>query len=157
MFTWPEPRLGQGPGEMSRFYGTEEAFTWTREEDMLSPIVLVLVPVDVSVLVPLSVNTPWNRNELRARLDQASNLRWRWWYCSHWKQECIPVGCVPPACCPYLPAWTASVGVGIPGLGGVLGPGGCTWSWGVSLVQGLYLVPGGGGTCPSTPPVYRHV
>ena len=22
----------------------------------------------------------------------------------HVKQECIPVGCVPPACCPYLPA-----------------------------------------------------
>ena len=24
------------------------------------------------------------------------------------KQVCIPVGCVPPACCPYLPACTVS-------------------------------------------------
>ena len=23
------------------------------------------------------------------------------------EQVCIPVGCVPPACCSYLPAWTA--------------------------------------------------
>ena len=27
------------------------------------------------------------------------------------KQECIPVGCVPPAFCPYLPACTAPGGV----------------------------------------------
>ena len=38
------------------------------------------------------------------------------------KQECIPVGCVMPACCLYLPACTA---------------------WGVFLVRGLHLVPGG--------------
>ena len=42
------------------------------------------------------------------------------------KQDCIPVGCVPQACCPYLPACTV--------LGGrlplVLG-GACLWSWGV--------------------------
>ena len=43
------------------------------------------------------------------------------------KQECIPVGCVLPACRPYLP-----------------GPvGGCTWSRGVYLVPGS--VPGSGG------------
>ena len=24
------------------------------------------------------------------------------------QQVCIPVGCVPPACCPYLPACTAA-------------------------------------------------
>ena len=35
------------------------------------------------------------------------------------KQECIPVGCVPPAYCPYLPACTAQGGVYIPGGGGV--------------------------------------
>ena len=56
------------------------------------------------------------------------------------EQECIPAGCVPPACCPYLPACT--------------GPGGCTWSRGVYLVlgrglgctwsRGVYLVGGGG-------------
>ena len=58
------------------------------------------------------------------------------------------------ACCPYLPACTASGGCTwshgvylVPGgctwsqgvylvRGGVPGPGGCTWSWG-------YLVPGG--------------
>ena len=63
------------------------------------------------------------------------------------KQECIPVGCVPPACCPYLPACTA------PGV--YLPEGGCTCP-GVYLPRGVYL-PGGGGvpaqgeggcTCP---------
>ena len=68
-------------------------------------------------------------------------------------QECLPVGCVPPACCPYLPACTAS--------GGVPGPGGCTWSRGVYLVplectwsRGVYLVPGGcswSGVCTWSP------
>ena len=52
-------------------------------------------------------------------------------------QDCIPVGCVPPACWPYLPACTAH------------GGGGVAWSWGC-------LVPGrgvpdlrsrGGGVC----------
>ena len=43
------------------------------------------------------------------------------------KQECITVGCIPAARCPY--------------------PGGCTWSGGVPglgvyLVWGVYLVPG---------------
>ena len=63
------------------------------------------------------------------------------------KQECIPVGCVPSALCPYLPACTAQ--------------GGCTWSQGVYLPSGgvpgpgVYLVPGGctcqGLACPGTP------
>ena len=35
------------------------------------------------------------------------------------QQECIPVGCVPPTCCPYLPA--------APRGGGTC-PGGCTCS-----------------------------
>ena len=48
------------------------------------------------------------------------------------KQDCIPVGCVPPACWPYLPEYR----------GGVPGPGGCTWSRGVSAL-GVYLVLGG--------------
>ena len=53
----------------------------------------------------------------------------------HKIQECIPVGCVPPARRSYLP-----------------GPGGCTWSGGVYLVPwGVYLVRGGvpglGGVC----------
>ena len=39
------------------------------------------------------------------------------------KQDCIPGGCVPPACCPYLPACTV--------LGGCLLLGGtCLWSRG---------------------------
>ena len=72
------------------------------------------------------------------------------------QQECNPVGCVPLACCPYLPACTAPGGC-VPGLGvylvpggGVPGPRGCTWSRGY-LVQGVYLVPGWC-TCPGTPP-----
>ena len=45
------------------------------------------------------------------------------------EEDCIPIGCVPPACCPYLPACTA--------------PGGA-WSWGVSGPEG---VSGPGGRC----------
>ena len=37
------------------------------------------------------------------------------------EQECIPVGCVLPACCPYLPACTVQ---GVSATGGLL-PGGC--------------------------------
>ena len=33
----------------------------------------------------------------------------------YWKQVCIPVGCVTPACCPYLPACTAPWGCLLPG------------------------------------------
>ena len=54
-----------------------------------------------------------------------------------WKQECIPVGCVLHACCPYVPACTARGGGncpvgdgGVPALGvyllGVYLSGGCT-------------------------------
>ena len=50
-------------------------------------------------------------------------------------QECIPVGCVPPICCPYLPACTAH--------GGFTCPGGCT-CLGVYLARGVYLSGGGG-------------
>ena len=78
------------------------------------------------------------------------------------QQECIPVGCVPPACCPYLAACTALGGgaVYLPGGVGVLGvsargvylPGrvyllggvpdwGCTFPGGCTC-RGLYL-PGG--------------
>ena len=44
----------------------------------------------------------------------------------HDKQECIPVGCVPPACCPYLP-----------GVGG----------WCLPLVQGGSFLWFPGGMC----------
>ena len=69
------------------------------------------------------------------------------------RQECVPVGCVPPACCPYLPGCTA--------------PGGCTCpgsvpGWEGVPVQGVYLPKGGvpawgvylpgGCTCLGTPP-----
>ena len=43
----------------------------------------------------------------------------------------VPRGCVPGPQGWYL----------LPG--DVPGPRGCTWSWGVYLVQGVYLVPGG--------------
>ena len=86
---------------------------------------------------------------------------------SHGSQDCIPVGCVPPARWPYLPACSAQGGVccgglylvlgdcllwgGVPGpCGGYLLPGGCTWSWGVcskgvSAPEGD--VPGARGGC----------
>ena len=102
---------------------------------------------------------------------------------THLKQECIPVGCVPPVCYPYLPACTAQglylVQGGVPGLGGTWSGGrtwsgrctwseGCTWPGGMYLVRGVpglgvYLVPGvylvrgvsgpGGCTCPGTRPL----
>ena len=88
------------------------------------------------------------------------------------KQECIPLGCVPPACCPYLPACTARGG-GVPGPGGYLvwrgtwsqgvylvpggvpGPRGCTWSGGGTWSPGS--VPGPREcTCPGTPPCEQN-
>ena len=60
------------------------------------------------------------------------------------KQDCIPVGCVVPACCLYLPACTVLGGV-CSGEGvcsrGVPGPGGCLLlGWGVpaSGPRGVY-------------------
>ena len=53
------------------------------------------------------------------------------------KQECIPVECVRPACCPYLPACTAE---GCTWSGGCTWR--CTWSWGVPGPREVYLVPG---------------
>ena len=59
------------------------------------------------------------------------------------KQECIPIGCVPPACYPYLPACTALWGVparGVP-AGGVPASrvsGGVPARRGVPA-QGVYL------------------
>ena len=46
------------------------------------------------------------------------------------KQDCIPVGCVPPACCPYLPSPSMHCAGGVPASS----PGGC-----LTLVPGLGL------------------
>ena len=54
------------------------------------------------------------------------------------KQDCIPVGCVPPACCPYLPACTV--------LGGV-------WSGGCLPLVGRGCIPACNGADP--PPANR--
>ena len=51
------------------------------------------------------------------------------------KQECIPVGCVPPACCPYLPACTAR---------GCTCAGGCICLGGVPGLDGGRKLPGPG-------------
>ena len=73
------------------------------------------------------------------------------------KQECIPVGCVPPERWPYLPACSATGGMcawsrgvylvwgDVPGPGGrgVYLVGGVYLVRGVYLVWGVYLVPGG--------------
>ena len=83
-------------------------------------------------------------------------------------QECIPVGCVPPACWPYpsmhcgggVPAWGCTYLGGVPAQvvpsqGGVPARG-YTYL-GVVPAQGGYLpgglcVPARGSTCPGTPP-----
>ena len=73
------------------------------------------------------------------------------------KQDCIPVGCVPPAYCPYLPACTAQ---------GVSAPRECLLQgclfWGMSAPGEEYLLQGvcGGGIPACTaqhraPPVNR--
>ena len=54
-------------------------------------------------------------------------------------QECILVGCVPPACCPYLLACTAPGGGGLYLQGDVPAWGECDYHWGV---------PARGDTCP---------
>ena len=87
-----------------------------------------------------------------------------------YKQECIPVGCVPPACCPYLPVCTAWGCTwfqgGVPGPRGVYlvprgvpGPGGCTCPVGVPGPRGVYLVrgcvPARGRPAPVPPHVNR--
>ena len=56
------------------------------------------------------------------------------------KQVCIPVGCVPPVCCPYLPACTAQGKVSAPGGLSSLGS---VCSWGVSTPGGCLLPVGG--------------
>ena len=95
-----------------------------------------------------------------------------------YEQECIPVGFVPPTCCPYLPACTAPGGctcpggtwlevylvwVDVPGLGGtwscggggvVPGPGdlpgprGRGCTWSQEVYLVMGGVPGPGGNCP---------
>ena len=57
---------------------------------------------------------------------------------SYTKQDFIPVGCVPPACCPYLPACTALRGVP------ASGPRGDVYSQGGVSAQGVSAQ---GGTC----------
>ena len=67
------------------------------------------------------------------------------------KQECIPVGCVPPACWPYHPLVDhipACIARGVP-AGGCTCPGGCTCQGGVP-VGGVYLPEGC--TCPGGVP-----
>ena len=52
---------------------------------------------------------------------------------STWKlfqQDCIPVGCIPPACWPYLPACTAQGWVGVC-FWGMSARGGCLLPWGI--------------------------
>ena len=79
--------------------------------------------------------------------------------------ECIPGGCIPPTCCPYLPAWTAPGGGTFPR--GVYLPGGCTCQGGtcpggvpargctcVPAQRGVYLPRGC--TCPGTPPCEQN-
>ena len=63
------------------------------------------------------------------------------------QQECIPVGCIPPTCCPYLPACNAVEG-GVPGPGGVPAQGGGVPGPGQYLPGG---VPGPGGGCVPSP------
>ena len=57
-------------------------------------------------------------------------------------KKCIPVGCIPPACSPYLPAWTAQGASALPG-GSLLARGVCL-ARGVLPCQGGSALPGGG-------------
>ena len=62
--------------------------------------------------------------------------------CSHWKQECIPVGCVPSAAVSVsggvCPEWVSALGVSAPGgclVWGVSGLGVALCKWTVSQVS----------------------
>ena len=72
-------------------------------------------------------NNAWNHRGNRSVTMSTCNLKTM----AEIKQDCITVGCLPPACCPYLPACTV--------LGGV-----CSWRGCLPLVWGgcLPLVPG---------------
>ena len=89
-----------------------------------------------------------NKPRLKVHLHRVSVLHLRLMYQYYSEQECIPVGCVPPTCCPYLPVCTAP---GCPG-GGVTCPGGVPAQGGVPALGGVparrdvYLP--GGCTCP---------
>ena len=66
------------------------------------------------------------------------------------KQDCIPAGCIPPACWPYLPACTVQGGRplwGVPGLGGCLLPAGCLVPDGMSAPGGRGVSAPGWGGC----------
>ena len=56
-----------------------------------------------------------------------------------WNEIAVAVGCLPPACCTYLPASTALGGVS---SGGCLLPG-VVWSWRVSAAGGGVCSQGG--------------
>ena len=88
-----------------------------------------------------------------ARLEGLFNMinvhyvAWKLFW-TYLKQDCIPVGCIPPACWPYLPACTAQ------GMGG--GGWGCLLGGGVPGPRG-YLVQGGGiPACTETDPSPAH-
>ena len=74
------------------------------------------------------------------------------------KQECIPVACVLPACCPYLPACTTPGGTspgGVPAQRGVAPAQGGTCPGGVPAQRGVAPAQRGtcrGGTCPGGVP-----
>ena len=72
------------------------------------------------------------------------------------KQVCIPVGCVPPACCPYLPACTVQGNVCFPGVSAsqgecLLPKGGVCFPRGVSAPRGCVSQHALGQTPPPHP------
>ena len=74
----------------------------------------VLVTHGISVCFSKMIFTEFGGfSDKRIRIDEDSILRPFLWQANilTTKQVCIPVGCVPPACCPYLPACTAPGGV----------------------------------------------
>ena len=91
--------------------------------------------MDVGVRSGLPNERRWHRNNPRSQHISHNSVGKKLliWNINE-KQECIPVGCVPPACYPYLPACTAPgrctcLG-GVPAWGVYL-PGGCTYLGGV--------------------------
>ena len=87
----------------------------------------------------------WKKFEGNSTIVEITLSRWE-----HFKQECIPVGCVPAAHWPYaavyFPGGVCLVWGGLLLRGGLPGPGGCLpglggspWSAGVSawLVRGV--------------------
>ena len=109
----------------------------------LFPIWTGIWVLSLTVLVALNPHKPQeNLTIIKFLKIKGINLKKKFFRKNCPKQECIPIGCVPPAHWPYLPACSASGGVPGPGVYLVLGRCVCSRSGGCLLqVRGGQVLP----------------